>query len=105
MSDSNSTANELLSILNHLGEDSINQSPEAFLQTLPERVRQYLYVPVCILWVKDEQQAVYRVLAAAGVDDEYTKTELNVNHPGMQFPSGKQVFYLADISQTHYRLF
>ncbi len=105
MSDSNSTANELLSILNNLAEDSINQSPEAFLQTLPERVCQYLSVPVCIIWIRDEHRDVYKVLAAAGeIDDDYKKTELEINHPGVQFLSRRKVFYLSDITQDRYRL-
>ncbi len=105
MSASNSTANKLLSILNDLAEDSINQSPKEFMQALPERVCQCLSVPVCILWIRDDHRDVYKVLATAGeVDDEYKKIEINVNHPGVQFPSNQQVFSLSDITQTNYRL-
>ena len=51
MSDADSTANELLNIVNELAEDSINQSPEEFLQTLPDRVCKYLSVSIC--WLPD----------------------------------------------------
>lgn len=105
MSDSNSKANELLSTLNHIAEDSINQSPEEFIQTLPERVCQYFNVPICIIWVRDDQRGVYKILTAAReVDDEYKKTELDIKHPGVQFPSTQKVFHLRDITQDRYRL-
>ncbi|MEM9272122.1 MAG: GAF domain-containing protein, partial [Cyanobacteria bacterium P01_F01_bin.143] len=105
MLDSNPTADELLSILNDLAEDSINQAPDEFIQMLPEKVCQYLSVPVCILWVKDNHRDVYNVFAASEeVDDEYKKTELDVKHPGVQFPSHQKVFYLSDINQDRYRL-
>ncbi|MEL7409730.1 MAG: hypothetical protein AAFN00_22795 [Cyanobacteria bacterium J06558_2] len=96
---------DLLERLNNLIECSINQSPEGFLQMLPAKVCDYLAVSTCILWIRDYEANSYKILAAAGkIDDEYRKTELNVNHPGVQFSSSQKVFSLRDISQEKYRL-
>ena len=105
MSDSNSESSKLLEQLSYLAECSINQSPEEFLQMLPGKVCEYLDVPVCIVWIRDYEQNTYKILATAGnIDEEYRKIELNVNHPGVQFPSNQKVFYLKDISQEDFRL-
>ena len=101
MSDSNSESSKLLSQLSYLAECSINQSPEEFLQMLPAKVCEYLAVPVCIVWIRDYETDTYKVLATAGeVDDEYRKTELNVNHPGIQLLFGQKVFYLKELAQN-----
>ena len=105
MSDSNSESSKLLSQLSYLAECSINQSPEEFLQMLPAKVCEYLGVPVCIVWIRDYETDTYKILATAGeVDEEYLKTELYVNHPGVHFSSEQKVFYLKNISQKNYRL-
>ena len=105
MSNSNSISGEFFEQVSHLAECSINLPPEEFWQMLPEKICEYLVVDTCIIWIRDYQTETYKVLATAGeVDDEYKKTELDIIHPGVQFRSTQQVFYLRDISQENYRL-
>ena len=94
-----------LDILHELSESLISVSPEEFLQMLPEKVCQILDVPVCILWVANQEQQKFQIFATAGeVDDDYKEIKLDFKHPGIQHLFTKnEILSLADVNKSEHR--
>ncbi|MDJ0657922.1 MAG: ATP-binding protein [Crocosphaera sp.] len=102
----------LLTKLSQLSDDLAYLSPHEFLLKLPDKICELLKADSCILWLLNEKDQKFQVAyASQGIDNEYKKIELALNHPTIQrkFNSNQstvknKVFYIKDIKNNNFRL-
>ncbi|MDJ0578793.1 GAF domain-containing sensor histidine kinase [Crocosphaera sp.] len=110
----NNTINNqsLLTKLSQLSDDLASLSPHKFLLKLPDKICEILNVDSCILWVlNNKEQKLSIGYASHGVDDEYRKIELDLNHPTIKrkfdfnnYTKKNKVFYIKNIRKINFRL-
>jgi signal transduction histidine kinase/GAF domain-containing protein len=92
-----------LDILNDVTEKLISEASQDFIQRMPETVCEILSVPICVLWKFDEDDRKFRIVACHGdVDEEYKKSELDLNADAFAFLFKKnKVLRLVNVNESN----